>query len=279
MMHRPATLIPTNAVQRAQKLALGLAAAFALTLTAGCDQLLQHLSEGQGGSELSPAVSASPLTLRHGPSLNQLGAYYCPLVVNDPLVRLGCAVALGPQPHRNSLVFEFGFTMNIHNPNDFPVPAADILVALTLFDGVDAEAVGAICVSFCGQNDPTCTGAPRPGACELQAGDILTINDFIRAIPGLIHDIASGRAAEELRKSTILAGGDVSIDLSFILGVDQALSVFQKTALSYVDDYLAGRRASLSVPVSAEGTVFFRLPVLGRIGVGYGPIQGVWNIL
>jgi len=262
----------------AQRAATTLAYTVAVLIFGGCDQLLQHLPDA-AGTEQPPAVTATPITLRHGPSLGDLGAYYCPLVVNDPFVRLGCAVALGPQPRRNSLVFEFGFTMNIHNPNDFPVPAADVLVALTLFEGVDAEAVGAICVSFCGQNDPTCTGAPRPGACQLQAGDLLTIDDFVRAIPGLIQDIASGRAAEELRKSTIFAGGDVSIDLSFVLGVDQALSVFQKTAYAYVDDYLAGRQASLSVPVSAEGTVFFRLPVLGRIGVGYGPLQGVWNIL
>ncbi len=270
---------PPRTPRRLSALVAAVAGVLLALPSAGCDELLQRLPQHLDGTEERPVVTASPVTLRHGPSLTELGAYYCPLVINDSFVRLGCAIALGPPTPRDLLVFEFGFTLNIHNPNDFPVPTADVLVALTLFEGAEAEAVGAICVSLCGQDDPTCTGAPRPGACELQAGDILTIDDFVAAIPGLIHDIASGRAAEELRKSTILAGGDVSIDLSFVLGVDQALSVFQKTALAYVEDYLAGRQATLSVPVAAEGTVFFRLPVLGRIGVGYGPLQGVWDIL
>ena len=43
--------------------------------------------------------------------------------------------------------------------------------------------------------------------------------------------------------ATIAAGGDVILDLSFMLGVDQALGVFEKTALAYVEDLLAGGEA------------------------------------
>jgi hypothetical protein len=261
-----------------RRLRVALALSTVLGLGA-CDALLEHLPQNLGNAEQHPAVTVGTLQMRHGPSLNELAAYYCPLVISDSWVRLGCAVALGSPPPRNALTFEFGITLEIHNPNDFPVPAADVLLGLTLFDGLDAEAVGAICISLCGQDDPECTGAPRPGACEAQAGDILTLDDFVAALPGLIADIASGRAAEELRNSTILAGGNITLDLSFLLGVDQALSVFQKTAFNYVDALLEGRDATLSVPVSAAGTVFFRLPVLGRIGVGYGPFASRWDIL
>jgi len=154
-----------------------------------------------------------------------------------------------------------------------------VLLALTLFEGRDAEALGAICVSMCGADNPGCDGTPRPGACELRQDDILTLDDLVLAIPGLIYDFATGQAQEELRESTILAGGDISIDLAFVLGIDQALSVFEKTALAYVEDELEGRNGSLAIPVAASGTVFFDLPVLGRLGVGYGPFGTTWNVL
>jgi len=259
--------------------ALALTATLTALALGGCDQLLEQLQNGQDPSELAPTVEVGALELRSEPSLEQLGAYYCPKVINDPLVSLGCAVTLGSPPPKSTLVFEFGIVVNIHNPNDIPVPALDVLLALTLFDDVNAEALGAICVSLCGTDDPSCDGQPRPGACEDQGDDIRSIDDFVARIPGLIADLASGQAAEELQKSTIAAGGDVSLDLGFVLGVDQALTVFEKTALTYVENLLAGRSASLTVPVRADGTVYFRLPVLGRLGVDFGPFRSTWEIL
>jgi len=259
--------------------ALALASALALPALGGCDQLLQHLDDNSTAA-VAPEVEVGALELREEPSLEQLGAYYCPKVLDDPLVALGCNVALGSPPPKSQLVFEFGVVVNVHNPNDIPVPALDVLLALTLFDGdADAQALGAICVSLCGTDDPECDGTPRPGACLAEGDDVRSIEDFVSRIPELIADIASGQAAEELQKSTILAGGDVSIDLAFVLGIDQALVVFEKTALSYVEDYIAGRDPTLSVPVRADGTVYFRIPVLGRIGVDFGPFRSTWQIL
>ncbi len=251
----------------------------ALPFLPSCDVLMDRLNQLPAATpELAPTVQMGGLTLRHNPSIEDLAAYYCPQVIDDPIVAVTCAVALGVPPPKSSLAFEFGVTLTIHNPNDIPIPTADVLLALTLFEGVESEALGAICVSLCGADDPECDGTPKPGACLAQQGDILTIDDFIAAIPGLIADIASGRAEEELKKSTILAGGDITLDLAFVLGVDEALGVFQKTALKYVEDELAGRSGALSIPVSASGTVFFDLPVLGRLGVGYGPFKTSWNL-
>jgi|GEM_PF-454193 len=258
---------------KARRIALVALPLGALT---SCDQFLNQLPGAR--PELSPEVRVGALELRDGPSVGQLAAYYCPRVIDDPLVSIGCAVALGSPPPKARLAFEFGITLNIHNPNDIPVPTADVLLALSLFEGRDAEAIGAICVSLCGTDNPECDGSPRPGACELRQDDILTIEDFIAAIPGLIADIASGEAADDLRNSTILAGGDISLNLAFILGIDQALSVFQKTAKAYVETELKGGSGSLSIPVAASGTVFFDLPVLGRLGVGYGPFGTTWNV-
>ncbi len=229
--------------------------------------------------DLTPEVQVSEPTLKYGPSLSQLAAYYCPQVVDDPLVALGCEVSIGPKPAKSSMAFEFGLAITIKNPNDVPVPALDLLVALTLFRGEGAQELGALCVSMCSEDNPDCDGTPRPGACTMDGpDDIRTIDDFVDRLPGLIEDLATGEAQDELRKSTIAAGGDVTLNLSFVLGIDQALTVFQRTALDYVQDYLAGRPASLDVPVSAEGSVFLRVPALGRVGVDYGPIDGVWHI-
>lgn len=255
-----------------------LAALTAVGALSSCDEFLQRFPAG-GTPELAPEVDVGALQLRHGPALDDLAAYYCPQVIGDPLVALGCRVALGPPPPKAALFFEFGVVINLHNPNDIPVPALDVLLALTLFDDAQAEALGAICVSLCGTDDPTCDGRPRPGACEPQGDDVRSIEDFIARIPGLIADIASGQAEEELRKSTIAAGGDVSLDLAFILGIDQALVVFEKTALTYVESLLSGGSATLSVPTRVDGTVYFRLPVLGRIGVDFGPFRSTWEIL
>lgn len=260
-------------------LGITLALTLALPALGGCDQLLQALDDNST-AELAPEVQVGALELRHEPSLEQLGAYYCPQVIDDPFVALGCAVAIGSPPPKSQLIFEFGVVVNVHNPNDIPVPALDVLLALTLFaDDPDAQALGAICVSLCGTDDPSCDGTPRPGACLDGGDDVRSIEDFIARIPNLIADIASGQAAEELRKSTILAGGDISLDLAFYLGIDQALKVFEKTAYGYVDALLKGQNASLTVPVRADGTVYFRLPVLGRIGVDFGPFRTTWEIL
>src|SRR5262249_23108339 len=146
------------------------------------------------------------------------------------------------------------------------------------FQGQDAEGLGAICVSLCGESEPSCTGAPKPGACTATNRDIRTLDDFAQRIPGLIAGIASGQALEGLRKSTIVAGGDLKVDLTFTMGVDQALRVIQKTARRFVDDMMAGRANELSIPVAAQGTVFVQIPAVGRLGVGFGPVASTWQI-
>jgi hypothetical protein len=246
----------------------------AITLLASCE-LLDALNDG---SATPPGVEASQLQLRRRPTITQLAAYYCPLVVEDAAVRLGCALIIGPPPPPSQLQFEFGINIHIRNPNEVPIPTLDVLLALRLFEAQAAEALGAICISMCAAEDPTCDGRPKPGACESTQQDIRTLDDFTNRIPSLIADVVSGRAEQELRKSTIAARGDVNLDLGFVLGVDQALRVIQKVALQFVNDLLAGRTPTLVVPVSAEGTVFFKMPVVGRLGVAYGPLQSSWTI-
>lgn len=240
----------------------------------GCE-LLESLAKNV---ENPPTVQASSLALTKRPSVNQLAAYYCPTVITDPLLRLLCTVTLGSPPPRSLLSFQFGIHLDITNPNNTPVPALDVLLALRLFEGQQSEALGAICLSMCGAADPSCTGQAKPGACVSSQTDIRTLNDFQARIPQLITDLVTGRAEQELRKSTIAAGGNIQLDLAFVLGIDQALSVFEKVAVGFVTDLLNGKTPTLTVPVQAEGSVFFEIQPVGRFGVGYGPLRTTWNI-
>lgn len=245
-----------------------------LLCTASCE-LLDSLAQNV---ENPPTVQASALQLTKRPSLTQLAAYYCPTVITDSTLRLLCTVTLGAPPPTSQLTFNFGIHLLITNPNNVPVPALDVLLALRLFEGQQAEALGAICLSMCGSADPTCTGQPKPGACSSSQTDIRTLNDFQARIPQLITDLVTGKAEQELRKSTIAAAGNVNLDLAFVLGLDQALAVFQKVAVNFVTDLLSGKNPTLAVPVEAEGSVFFELKPVGRFGVGYGPLRTTWNI-
>ena len=246
-----------------------------LLCTLSSCELLDSL---QQNVENPPTVQASTLALTKRPSITQLAAYYCPTVITDAVLRLLCTVTLGAPPPTSQLAFQFGIHLTITNPNNTPVPALDVLLALRLFDGQQTEALGAICLSMCGSADPTCTGQAKPGACTSTQTDIRTLNDFQSRIPSLITDLVTGKAEQELRKSMIAAGGNVQLDLAFVLGLNQALSVFQKVAVSFVTDLLNGKSPTLAVPVEAEGTVFFELKPVGRFGVGYGPLNTTWNI-
>lgn len=251
-----------------------------MSLSSGCALLNQMLGGGGGGGQASPpTVTTSPMRLVRAPGLKQLGAYYCPTIITDTLARLGCQVALGPQPPQASLQFEFGTTINVHNPNNIPVPALDVLLAMKIFQGQGAESLGSTCVSLCGQQDPTCTGQPKPGACSSNQNTVRTVNDFVGAVPGLIAGLASGQAMNELRKSTILAGGDISLSLTFGLGIEQALRIIQNVMPAVVQSQLQRGNPQLEIPVSGEGTVFVQLPLVGRLGVGFGPLQSSWKVL
>lgn len=274
----------TTGVRFRMSRALGVLLLSTLVGLSGCAELNQVLrqvggSGGGGGQASPPTVTATPMQLVRYPNMNQLGAYYCPVVIRDQIARLGCTVALGPPPPRDQLVFQFGTTITVRNPNNIPVPALDVLLAVKLFTGQAAEGLGAVCVSMCGSQDPSCTGQPKPGACMAGGPGIRTLNDFVAAVPGLIAGLATGAVQNELRKSQIAARGDVTLNLTFSLGIDQALRIIEKVIQRYVQDMLQQRRPSLDIPVSGEGTVFVQLPIVGRIGVGFGPLQTTWRIL
>ena len=266
-----------------QKAGAALLVCSTLATLSGCAELNKLVGEfgttTAAANLKNPTVVAQPLRLNRMPTLNQLGAYYCPIVINDPIARMACSVVLGSPPPREQLVFQFGTTVIVQNPNNVPVPALDILLALKLFNGQAAESIGAICMSMCGAADASCTGGAKPGACTSNQKTIKNVNDFVAAVPGLIAGLATAALTGELRKSTIAASGNISLNLNFSLGIDQALRVVQKVINQVVQTQLQRGKAELVIPVSGEGTVFVQLPGSGRLGVGFGPLVTSWRIL
>ncbi|HMU38058.1 MAG TPA: hypothetical protein PKE31_03520 [Pseudomonadota bacterium] len=252
--------------------------------SSGCSMFNRMMTDAMGrkineARANPPVVTAGSPQLVRAPTLAALAAYYCPQVVTDRLLRLGCTVAVGAPPSQQQLEFEFAVPVTIKNPNNVPVPALDVLLALKLFPGQNAEALGSVCISMCGANEPSCTGQAKPGACTAGNGGIKTAADFVRAIPGLIVGLANGTLLNEIKKSLIPAGGDVHLNLAFPLGIDQALRVIQNVIQPVVESLVRKQRSSLEIPVAAEGTVFVNLPVIGRLGVPFGPIQSVWRVM
>lgn len=276
-------VLPRQAIS-APSVALAVVALMLLSM--GCEVLAPiaeaALDPDAGGLEpsmIAPEVEASDLKLRRRPSLLKLAAWYCPLVVDGTVGAIGCTLGLGSRPNKETLKFDFGMAVNIKNPNEVPVPALDVLVALTLFPGAKSEELGALCVSLCGSDAPTCDGKPRAGACTINETRVKSVDDLLqKRLPNLIAGVVSGEVQEELKKSTIAAGGDVKLDLLFSMGLDQALAVFQRTALSWVQQFIDGKNPVLKVPVQARGSVFFDVPVLGQIVVDYGPLSSEWVI-
>ncbi|MDP6943262.1 MAG: hypothetical protein QF464_03860, partial [Myxococcota bacterium] len=216
----------------------------------GCDDLCGQLEMESTGCQESvdpPEVSVTHLSLVDAPDPQGLAANFCA----DHFGVLGmaaCEAALGSPPPPSDLGFTFGLGLTMSNPEDVPVPATDVLVELTLFDD-DAAALGSVCVSLCGADDPDCDGSPKPGACDRE-GAIDTLDEAAEVVPALISGIATGETLDELKKSSVPAGGDVTLELAFDLGIDEALDVIGAASDRFMDDAISGSDLSIAIPVT-----------------------------
>jgi len=271
----------TKPGRRPARAALTLVMVAALLGLPSCAQLQQIAMAGaqQHVQRLKPEVRADGLRLTRQPSLRALGRYFCPRVITGTAGKLSCGLVLGSPPPAAELAFEFGVNVHVHNPNDIPIPALDLLISLNLFDARDTARLGSMCVSMCGRDSPTCNGTPRPGACTVNGRRIGNARDLVSALPGLIAGIVTGKTQQELRKRQILAGGDVHLDLRFKMGIQQALGVLQTVARRYVEQLLSKQQTALDIPVSARGAVYFEIPTLGTIAVDWGPLKQNWRII
>lgn len=229
----------------------------------------------------APTIEYQGATLAQAPSQRMVAAYYCPQVVSDTLGAGGtlCELAFDAPPPASSMSVGFDLAFEVHNPNAFPVPVAEILTAVTIFPDATGQALGTSCVVFCSAEEVGCTGQPAPDSCTSRSGDIRSIEDFGGAATGLL--LASGASlvageAPSFRKPEVIAGGDAIVNARFTFGTDPLLAALEQLALQSANELAAGQEVTFAIPYRVEGTIWLDVGSLGRVALGYGPVDGTW---
>jgi hypothetical protein len=236
-----------------------------------------------GCENQAPTVQYQGAALAQAPSQEMMAAYYCPQVVSDALGvgAAACGYAFGAPPAASAMTVGFDLSFKVHNPNAFPIPVAEILTAVTVFPGETEQALGASCVVFCSAGDASCTGQPGPDSCTARSGDIRSIEDFGGAAAGLLLASGASLAAGEAPSFTmpeVIANGDAVVNARFAFGTDPLLAALEQLALQSASELAAGQQVSFAIPYRIEGTIWLDVGSLGRVALGYGPVEGTWTL-
>lgn len=170
----------------------------ALVLATGCDQLLEAAGGIAGGERpRPPTADLTAVALVERPTDAKLAAWFCAdLAAGDAVATTACELAFEPPPEKAELRFVFDTVFDLRNPNRFPVPLVEMLLALTVFEGDDAAELGAVCVTFCEPDAEDC--APPPGGgCRDPDKTVRDADDFVPTVEDLIRiatDLATGEA-------------------------------------------------------------------------------------
>jgi len=256
----------------------------------GCAELDSLAAEAQAGmgpgaaaSFLKPTVTFGGATLVRAPSEQQLAAYYCPEVVNVPFggAPILCQGFFGRRPAAADMNVAFDLRFKVKNPNQIPVPLASVLAAVTVFPAAGNQRLGATCVQICASGQPGCTGVAPPGACEASSRDIRSLGDFAGAAANLI--IANGIAAATGQPMSfslppVSAAAELDVVVRFAFGPEPLLATLRQLAAQSARQLQSGRAVTFDIPFRVEGTVFFDAGSVGRVAVGYGPLDGNWTL-
>jgi hypothetical protein len=231
-----------------------------------------------------PKVTFVGATLVRAPSTRDLAAHYCPELVSAPFGSGAflCQQAFGPPPPPLALTVSFDLRFHVANPNQVPLPLASALVATTLFPATTGEKLGAACVALCPDGAVGCTGAPPPGACEASSRDVRSLADFTdKSLPQLLF--ANGLALANGQPPSftlppVVASSETDVIVRYSFGPEQLLAVMRDLVAQSTDELKAGRLPTLVIPYRLEGTVWFDAGSIGRLAVGWGPMEGTWTL-
>ena len=243
---------------------------------ASCN-LLQVASWGQRSPLFTtPTIDVGQPALTSSPSIDAVARWYCPDLIGSG-GELACSALLGPSPSDTELTFVFSTPLDVGNPNAFPLPALEALVALTLFPEGTDRTLGAACLSFCGTDDATCASLPDAGTCASSEPDLRSIDDFAAAALHVLVGVATGDAPA-LSVPTIEADGSRRLTLALSVDAGTLLELLAGEAADRWQAYVAGEAVSLSIPYQLDGTLWFVVEGLGRVGFPFGPVSGEWKI-
>ncbi len=225
-----------------------------------------------------PSVSYQDAVLVQSPSQKMLEAYYCPTVL--PLGSYVCPPMFGPIPSIDQMQIAFDLRFLAKNPNHFPIPVAEMLTAVTIFPDQSNQKLGAVCVVFCGADQPNCTGQPGPNSCISKSSDIKSLSDFQNAAVDLLVSKGISAALGEkpsFKMPEVVSDGEILITSRFSFGPDPMLNALEYLADQSIDQLGKGQDVTFEIPFEVEGTVWFDVGE-GRVEVAFGPAIGSWVV-
>ncbi len=249
----------------------------ATTATTGCAELLAQLS-AVGPAAVQPPqpprVDVANVRLIRSPTDRQLAGWYCTQVAPMLLCQL-----FGVVPPMSALQFSFDIDLDVHNPNPYPIPMVEILTAFSAWPGAQGQKnLGAVCLSLCDDGQSCSQGDPQ--ACRSGGPDIRTMADFGMATVNFLLGVATGTTGiENLRVRMLPADGTGRVIVHLELGVSAVLDLVRKMAGDAIDVLRKGKQPHFAIPWRVEGTVWLRVEGFGRFGAGFGPRDGVWNLV
>lgn len=263
----------------AHRLSRTLALVLVLLSAPSCDLLTLP-----GGTTLlfdEPGVRLSAAVLTSTPGVDELGAYYCPDLIGFG-GELACGALLGPKPAKDSLQFQFRVDLDITNPNTFPLPTAELLLSLKLFPQAYEETLAAVCVGFCDEGATSCSAAPLSGQCQSTEPEILSVEDLAAAafdyLLTVVIESGTGGVPPELAIQMIPAGETRTLSITLAIGVEAMLDLLAAVFADNWTDYVDGSQLTVNIPYTLDGTLWFVVENLGRVPVGFGPLEGVWHV-
>ncbi len=238
---------------------------------------------GVAAIPVAPTLALDESALVAAPTAREIAAWYCPQIHGDPITRALCQSTIGPVPPQHRMQFHFELRYLIDNPNEIPIPTTEILAALEVFKGREIMELGAVCAVLCNEGDTACTGAPGENSCKADGNEITSFEDVLtKSLPNLLVltlDAAINGDLDNLAKRLIPAGAkNFEVRVRFSLGVDAMLEILGKTVDQLVDDALSNRPLELEIPYSVRGTIWFDVPIIGRVALGYGAFEDVWRV-
>jgi hypothetical protein len=231
---------------------------------------------GLGGCEQLEGI-LNRLDLVENPTVNQVAGWGC----QEFLGQTFCENTLGLNaPNKNQMQFSFDIVFDLTNPNpNLPIPLVETLLGFTAFEAAN---LGSICVTFCDPEEEDCAPAVNAvGACDPKgANDVDSPEDLIPTVEDLL-ELGEAVAAGEFDNGdwrVIKGGQTLESHIQFDLGIDPFLNISDELLNQAVDDVVDGRKIQLDIPFTAEGTLFFDVPQLGREAIGFGPFDDVWTL-
>jgi hypothetical protein len=265
-------------------LPLALLALLALLVVApwlaGCTQLPGVLGPQAVPQPAPPRVTVAGVTLVAFPAAQTVARALCPQVAPGPV-----CLMLGGAPSPAELRFVFDVALDVENANNFPFPMVEALAAFTAFpdaperagDAGGAQNLGAVCMSMC--DDPGRCPQNAADACSGGGANIRTREDFARAAAGFLLATATGQESlDNLRVKTVPAAGRARVVFRLELEPMVMVSLLARLAGDALAQVRRGNVPRFAVPYAIEGSVWVRVENFGKIGAGFGPVRGTWEL-